>query len=178
MSTHCWKDLSIDFVTGLPILTDWKGDSYDSILVILNWLIKMVHYKPIKVTINALGLAKVIINVVVRHHGLPDSIITNRGLLFTSKFWLSLCYFLGIKQRLFTAFYPQTDGLTKRQNSIMQAYLRAFVNFEQNDWGQLLPMVEFTYNNTKNASTGFTFFELNCKYYLWVFYEKNLDPHS
>ena len=65
--THCWKDLSMDFITGLPILTDWKGDSYDSILVIVDWLTKMVHYKPVKVTINAPGLAEVIINVVVRY---------------------------------------------------------------------------------------------------------------
>ena len=69
-----------------------------------------VYYKPVKVTINAPGLAEIIINVVVRHHGLPNSIVTNRGLLFTSKFWSSLCYYLGIKQRLSTAFYLQTDG--------------------------------------------------------------------
>ena len=76
----------MDFVTGLPISTDWKGDSYDSILVIVDRLTKMVYYKPVKVTIDALGLAEVIINVVVRHHGLSDSIITDRGSLFTSKF--------------------------------------------------------------------------------------------
>ena len=51
---------------GLPILIDWKKDNYDSILVIVNWLIKMVYYKPVKVTINAPGLTEIIINVVVR----------------------------------------------------------------------------------------------------------------
>ena len=152
MPTHCWKDLSIDFVTGLPILTDWKGNSYDSILVIVNWLTKMVYYKPVKDTINALGLAEAIIDVIVRHHSLPDSIVTNRGSFFTLKFWSLLCYFLGIKRRLSTAFYPQTDGQTEKQNSTMEAYLRAFDNFEQNDWAQLLPMAEFTYNNAINAS--------------------------
>ena len=70
----------------------------------------MVHYKPVKVTIDALGLAEVIIDVVVRHYGLPDLIVTNRGSLFTSKFWSSLSYFLDIKQKLSTAFHPQTDG--------------------------------------------------------------------
>ena len=148
----------MDFVMGLPISTDWKGDSYDSILVIVNRLTKIVYYKPVKVIINALGLAEIIIIVVVRHHGLPDSIITNRGSLFTSKFWSLLCYFLDIKRRLSTAFHPQTDGQTERQNSTMEAYLRAFVNFEQNDWARLLPMAEFAYNNAKNASTGHTFF--------------------
>ena len=121
--THRWKDLSMDFVTGLPILTDWKGDSYDSILVIVDWLTKMVHYKPVKVTIDAPGLAEVIIDVVVQHHGLLDSIVTDRGSLFTSKFWSLLCYFLGIKRKLSTAFHPQTDGQTERQNSMMEAYL-------------------------------------------------------
>ena len=120
----------MDFVTGLPISTDWKGDSYDSILVIVDRLTKMVHYEPVKVTIDAPGLAEVILDVVVRHHGLPDSIMSDRGSLFTSKFWSSLCYFLDIKKRLSTAFYPQIDGRTKRQNSTMEAYLRAFVNFE------------------------------------------------
>ena len=176
--TYRWKDLSIDFVTDLPILTDWKGDSYDSILVIDNRLTKMVHYKPVKVTINTPGLAEVIINVVVQHHGLSDLIVTDRELLLTSKFWLSLCYFLGIKWKLSTAFYSQTDGQTERQNSTMEAYIWVFVNFEQNDRARLLLMAEFAYNNAKNASTDYMPFELNCGYHPRVFYEKDLDPRS
>ena len=176
--THCWKDLSMDFVTGLPISTDWKGDSYDSILVIVDWLTKMVHYKPAKVTINAPGLAEVIINVVVRHYGLPDSIVINWWSFFTSKFWSLLCYFLGIKRRLYTIFYPQTNEQSERQHSMMEVYFRAFVNFEQNDWARLLPMAELAYNTAKNASTGFTPFKLNCGYYLWVSYKEDLDPRS
>ena len=168
----------MDFVTGLPISTDWKGDSYDSILVIVDRLTKMVHYEPVKVIINAPGLAEIIIDVVVRHHDLPDSIISDRGAIFTSKFWSSLCYFLGIKRRLSTAFHPQTDGQTERQNSTMEAYLRAFVNFEQNDWARLLPMAEFVYNNAKNASTGHTLFELNCGYHPRMSYEEEVDPRS
>ena len=178
VSTHHWKDLSMDFVMGLPILTDWKRDSYNSILVIIDRLTKMVYYKPVKVTIDAPGLAEVIINVVVRHHDCPDSIVTDRGSLFTSKFWSSLCSFLGIKPRLSIAFYPQTDGQIERQNSTMEAYLRAFVNFEQNDWARFFPMAKFAYNNAKNTSTGHTLFELNCGYHPRVSYEKDLDPRS
>ena len=128
--THCWKDLLIDFFTGLPILPDWKGNSYDSILVIVDRLTKMVYYEPVNVTIDALGLAKVIIDIVVRHHGLPDSILTDRALLFISKFWALLCYFLDIKRSLFIAFHPQTFDQTERQNTTIEAYLRAFINFE------------------------------------------------
>ena len=128
--TYCWKDLSMDFITGLPISTDWKGDSYNSLLVIVNGLTKMVYYEPVQVTIDMPGLAKVILDDVVWHYSLSNLIVSDRGSVFTSKFWSSLCYFLGIKRQLFTAFHPQTDGQTERQNSMMEAYLRAFVNFE------------------------------------------------
>ena len=120
----------MDFVTGIPISTDWKGNSYDSILVIIDRLTKSGHYKLVKVTIDTLGLAEVIPDVVVWHHGLPDSIMSDKGSLFTLKFWSSLCYFLGIKQKLPTAFHPQIDGQIKWQNSTIEAYLQAFVNFE------------------------------------------------
>ena len=133
ISTHRWKDLLMDFVMGLPILTDWKGDSYNSILVIVDWLTKMVHYKSVKVTIDAPGLAEIIINVVMRYHGLSDLIVNDQRSLFTSKFWSLLCYFLDIKRRLSTTFYPQMDGQTERKNSTIEAYLWAFINFKQND---------------------------------------------
>ena len=165
----------MDFVTGLPVSTDWKSKSYDSILVIVDRLTKIVHYKPVKITINAPGLAEVIINVVVRHHGLPDSIITDRGSLFILKFWSLLGYFLVIKRRLFTAFYPQTDGQTERQNSTIEAYLKVFVNWEQNDWACLLLMAEFAYNNAKNASTSHTPFELNCGFHPRVFFKDDVN---
>ncbi len=107
----------------------------------------MVQYEPVKVTIDAPGLAEVIIDVIVRHHGLPDSIVSDRGSVFTLKFWSSLCYFPGIKRRLSTGLHPRIDGQTERQNSTMEAYLRAFVNYEQDDRARLLPMAEFAYNN-------------------------------
>ena len=133
VSTHQWKNLSMDFVTSLPLFADWKGDSYDMILVIVDCLTKMVHYEPVKVIINVSGLTKRIIDVVIRNHELPDSIISDRGAIFTSKFWSSLFYFLGIKRRLSTAFHPQTNRQTEQQNSTMEAYFRAFVNWDQND---------------------------------------------
>ncbi len=138
----------------------------------------MVYYEPVKITITTPGQAEVIIDVVVRHHRVSELIVTDRGSLFTSKFWSSLCYFLRIKKKLSTAFYPQTDGQTKGQNSTMEAYLRAFVNWEQDDWARLLPIAEFAYNNAKNASTGHTPFKLNCGYHPRVSFEEDVDPRS
>ncbi len=112
--TYRWKDLSMDFVTGLPVSTNWKSETYDSILVIVNRLTNMVYYELVKVSIDALALAGVIIKVVVQHHGLPDSIVSDRDSVFTSKLWSSLYYFLGIKRKLSTAFHLQTDGQTEK----------------------------------------------------------------
>ena len=103
----------MDFVTGLPISTDWKENSYDSIFIIVDQLMKMVHYELVKITINVPRLAEIIINVVVGHHGLFDSLLTNKNSLFTLKFWSLLCYFFSIKCKLSTAFYPQTEGQTE-----------------------------------------------------------------
>ncbi len=76
----------MNFITSLLISANWKDDSYDSIVVIVDRLTNIVHYKPVKVTINTPDLAEVIIDVFIRHHGVPESIVTDRGLLFMSKF--------------------------------------------------------------------------------------------
>ena len=169
----------MDFVTDLPLSVDWKGNnSYDWILVIIDQLTIMVHYKPVKVTINAPRLAKVIINIVIQYHGLLDSIISDQGAIFISKFWSLLCHFLGIKQRLSTKFHSWTDKQMEWQNSIMEAYLYTFMNWKQNNWARLLSMVKFAYNNSKNVNTGHVPFELNCGYYPYVFFKDECDTCS
>ena len=75
-------------------------------------------------------------------------------------------------------FHLQMNGQTEQQNSTMEAYLYAFVNWEQNDWARLLPMAEFVYNNSKNASTGHTPFELNCDYHPYILYKEEVDSRS
>ena len=136
----------------------------------------MIYYKLVKVIIDAFSLAKVIFNVVVQYYSLLESIMSDYSSVFTSKFWSSPYYFFEIKQKLFTAFYPQTDGQIKRQNSTIEVYFRVFINFEQNNWVRLLSIDKFVYNNAKNTSTGYTLFELNCGYHLCVSYKKNVAP--
>ncbi len=106
---YCLSEFIIDFIMGLSISTNWKGKSYDFILMIINYLTKMVHYKPIIVTINAPGLAKVIIDIIVHHYSISEIIVTDQGLLFILKFWSFLCYFLDIKRRLFITFHSQKN---------------------------------------------------------------------
>lgn len=95
-----------------------------------------------------------------RDKGLPDSIVSDRGSLFTSKFWSALCFHLKIKQRLSTAFHPQTDGQTERQNQTLEQYLRGYGNYQQDDWVEWLAIAEFAHNNSVHSSTGETPFYL------------------
>ncbi len=120
----------MNFVTGLSISADWKNDSYNSILVIVNRLIKIVHYKLVEITIDIYGLAEVIINMVVCYPGVPGLVVIDQSLLFILKFKFLLYHFLGIKKKLFTAFYSQTDSQTKRQNSMIEVYFRVFIYWE------------------------------------------------
>lgn len=109
--TYSKKDLLIDFVIDLSLSADQKYENYKLILVIVNRLTKMVYYKFIKITINTLKLMKIIINMVIQYHGLPDSIINNCRAIFMSMFWSLLYYFFTIKKQLFIMLYPQQiDG--------------------------------------------------------------------
>lgn len=83
----------MDILTSLSLFVDWKSDIYTTILEVVNCLIKIVHYEPVKTIIDLAGLAKVIIDVVVRRHSLLESISCNRGSLFTLKFLFLLYYF-------------------------------------------------------------------------------------
>ena len=87
----------MDIITGLLLSTNWKSNSYDPILAIVDCLRMIVYYEPVKVTIDAPSLVQVIINMMVRYHNLLNSIISNRRIVFTSKLWSLLCYFLDIK---------------------------------------------------------------------------------
>jgi Chromo (CHRromatin Organisation MOdifier) domain len=93
---------------------------------------------------------------------MPKHIVSDRGSLFTSKFWGAMCHYLNVTRRLSTAFHPQTDGQTERQNQVLEHYLRTYVNFEQDDWTRWLSLAQHTYNNSKHSVTGTTPLEMLC----------------
>ena len=86
--------------------------------------------------------------------------------------------FWGIKSKLLSTFYPSIDSQSKRQNYIIEVYFYIVVNFEQNNWAKLFSIAQFIYNNTKNAGTGYTPFELNTGYHFCISYKKDIDPCS
>ena len=153
---HPWQHISWDFVTGLP-----EADGKDAVLVVVCRLTKMRHLIPCSERTSAKDLADLFVANVWRLHGLPETIVSDRGSTFASEFWSQLCSRLGIQPRLSTAFHQQTNGQTERMNAIFEAYLRAYVAYQQDDWLRLLPLAEFVGNNTESETIGTTLFFAN-----------------
>jgi len=137
-----WKSISMDFITDLP-----QSEGNDAILIVIDQLTKMAHFLPGTKEIDARQFSELFMREIFRLHGLPKDIITDRGWIFTSDLWKETTKQSGIERRLSTAFHPQTDGQTERTNSTLEQYLRAYVNYQQDNWKELLPMAEFAYNN-------------------------------
>jgi len=132
----------MDFITDLP-----KSEGDDAILIVIDRLTKMAHFLPCTKEIDVRQFSELFMREIFQLHGLPKDIITDRGSIFTSDLWKETTKQLGIEQRLSTAFHPQTDGQTERTNSTLEQYLRAYVNYQQDNWKELLRMAEFAYNN-------------------------------
>jgi transposase InsO family protein len=125
-----WKDISMDFVVELP-----ECEGFDAVWVVVDRLSKMRHLIPCHTTMDAVELAKLFLQEVVRLHGLPKMIVSDQGPQFGSTFWGQICNQLGIDQWMSTAFHPQTNGQTEQMNARMERYLRVFVNHQQDDFG-------------------------------------------
>jgi hypothetical protein len=152
-----WQQVTMDLIVKLPKTK--KGN--DSIAVFVDKLTKMVHYVATIEQINAPRLAKLFMDNVVRLHGIPDSIVSDRDPRMTSRFWKELWKLLGTKLKMSTAHHPQTDGQTERQNRVLEEALRAYVTPMHNDWDEHLAALEFAHNSSIATSTGKTPFELN-----------------
>ena len=149
-----WRDLSVDFVGPLP-----ESKGYNTIMVVVDRFSKMRHYIPctakdLEKGTTAEAVARLFLDHVFRLHGLPDSILSDRGPQFVSAFWDKLTKTLRIKRKLSTAYHPQTDGQTERVNQDLENYLRRYVNWKQDDWVDWLSVAEYSANAAPSASTG------------------------
>lgn len=143
--------MSMDFITGLP--PSKIGDTvYNAILVIVDLYTKFAVYIPCRKDIDADQLAFLLVERVISWLGMPLNLVSDRGSLFTSEFWTQFCFLLGVRRRLSTAFHPQTDGQTERQNQTLEYYLRNYVSWNQDDWARWLPIAQFTYNQTTHSA--------------------------
>jgi hypothetical protein len=156
-----WRDISVDFMG--PFEPGPSGN--DMIMVVVDRLTKEKHFSACKATMTAADLAKLFLRDVWKLHGLPDTIVSDRGALFIAEFWAAVCHRLKVTANLSTAFHPESDGQTEISNATLLQYLRFYVNYTQDDWEEWLPLAEFALNNAVSASTGMSPFFANKGYH-------------
>ncbi|KAH0652758.1 hypothetical protein KY289_030436 [Solanum tuberosum] len=150
-----WEKITMDFVVGLPK----SLGKFDSIWVVVDRLTKSTHFIPVKIDYNAEQLAKIYVKVIVRLHGVPLSIISDRGTQFTSKSWRKLHDELGTQLTFSTTFHPQTDGQSERTIQVLEDMLGACVIDFGGHWDKFIPLCEFSYNNSYHSNIDMTPFE-------------------
>ena len=143
-----WEKITMDFVVGLPRC----HSGYDAIWVIVDRLTKSAHFLPMKNSGSIEKLAELYVKEIVRLHGTPVSIVSDRDPRFTSRFWPSLLRALGTRLHFSTAFHPQTDGQSERTIQTLEDMLRACVLEFKGSWDRNLPLMEFAYNNSYQSS--------------------------
>ena len=151
-----WDSIGMDFVGPFPEI-----DGFNYLWVVICHLTSMVHLIPINTTTKATKLSWMFLKEVVRLHGLPSSIVSDRDSTFTSRWWREAHRLLGVRLLMSIAFHPQTDGVTEHIIQSATQVLRATVRADQKDWIFRLPMTEFAINSSINVSTGYAPFFLN-----------------
>jgi hypothetical protein len=153
--TWKWEDISMDFIVGLPRIA--KG--FDSIWVIIDRLTKISHFLLVKVKYTVATYAELYIARILSLHGIPKTIVSDRGSQIVSKFWEVLHKALGTKLLHCPAYHPQTSGQTKIVNQILEDMLRACVLEFPQKWDDCLPLAEFSFNNSYQESIKMAPFE-------------------
>ncbi|USP74003.1 retrotransposon nucleocapsid protein [Curvularia clavata] len=155
---RAWEEVTMDFITELPP-SKLQGVVYDAILVIVDRLTKMAHYVPARSNWDGVDLAQAWLREVIRLHGVPRRIISDRGPLMNSTHWKTFLHYLNSKRVLTSAYHPQTDGRTERQNQTLEQYLRCYCSLEQDDWALWISVGEYAYNDSVHSTTKVTPFQ-------------------
>ena len=149
-----WSHLSIDFVTDLP-----SSNGYTTILVVVDRFSKSCRFIPLTRLPTALQVAEVLFEQVFRHYGLPEDIVSDRGVQFTSRVWKAFMGRLGVAVSLTSGYSPQSNGQVERTNQELGRFLRSHCMDRQAEWAQFLPWAEYAQNSLRHSSTGLTPFQ-------------------
>jgi len=143
-----WDMLSVDFVVELPL-----SSGHDVVMTVVDSVSKRTYFILTYTTVTAEEAARFFLHQVWKLHGLPKCVISDHGPQFIARFTKELYRLLGIKLVSSTAWHPQIDRQTECVNQELDQYLWLFVNEQQNDWYDLLPMAEFQHNNHVHSTT-------------------------
>ena len=148
-----WDDIAMDFIVELPPCSSRLDKQvYKNMLTVTDRLGKGKHVIPV-LSMEAEHIAYVFLKYVYCHHGLPLTITSDRGSQWVSAFWKRLCELLQIDRTMSSAYHPETDGQSEITNKAVEQYLRAFVNYMQDDWVDWCPMAEFALNDHPSETT-------------------------
>ena len=155
-----WDSISMDFIQELL-----NSSGYNFILVIVDCASKQSIFLPTHTMITSEQLAKLFVIHVFSKHGVPSHVTSDQGSEFVSAFFCTLGQALSIQLHFTSGYHPEANGQTKWVNQTLEQYLQIYCTYQQDNWSNLLPMAEFTYNNAPNASTGLTPFFANKGYH-------------
>jgi transposase InsO family protein len=142
-----WSDVGLDFIEVLP-----RVGGKPVILIVVDRFSKYCHFIPLAHPYSAESMAQAFFTEIVRLHGIPQSMVSDRDSMFTSTFWRELMRLTGPKLHMTSAFYPQSDGQTEATNKVIVMYLRCFTGDQPRQWLRWLPWAEYIYNTAYQSS--------------------------
>src|SRR6266436_322671 len=155
-----WEYISMDFIEQLL-----ASEGHMAILVIVDRLTKQSLFIPTHDSIDSPELAQLFLTHMFSKHGTPSHVTSNQGSEFVSHFFRSLGKLLRMELHFTSGYHPEGDGQMECLNQVLEQYLRAYMNYQQDDWSSLLPLAEFAYNNATNEMTGVSPFFANKGYH-------------
>ncbi|KAK2389125.1 hypothetical protein QL285_062745 [Trifolium repens] len=150
-----WEDISMDFITGLP-----KSRGYEALLVVVDRLSKYAHFIPLKHPYTARSIAETFCKEIIRLHGIPLTIVSDRDPIFMSSFWKEIFKMQGTQLKFSSAYHPESDGQTEVVNRCLETYLRCFISDQPRTWVSWVHWAEYWFNTTFHSSTEKTPFEI------------------
>src|SRR5258708_1333550 len=155
-----WESISMDFIEQLP-----ASEEHMAILVIVDCLTKQSLFIPTHDSINSPELAQLFLTHIFSKHGMPSHVTSDWGSEFISHFFQSLSKLLWMELHFMSGYNPEGDGQMECLNQVVEKYLQAYTNYQQDGWSSLLPLAEFAYNNATNEMTGVSPFFTNKGYH-------------
>lgn len=149
-----WSDISIDFVTGLPVS---QGNT--TVLTVVDRFSKMARFIALPKLPSAKKTAEVMMNNVFKIHGFPKDIVSDRGPQFVSRFWRAFCRLIGAKASLTSGYHPEANGQTERLNQQLETSLRCLVAQDPSTWSKNLVWAEYAHNSLPTSATSFPPFQ-------------------
>lgn len=141
--TKPWQDVTMDFIIGLP-----NSHGHTKVLVVVDRFSKQAHFIALQPGYTASVVADKLVQSVIKLHGFPRTVVTDRDPLFLSRFWSQLMRYSGTELQYSTAYHPETDGQSEIVNRCLEQYLRCYVHCQPRLWYKFLPWAEFAYNSS------------------------------